>query len=69
MNGYVTPAYDFGTALQAMYPNGDILSVKLVDPNKAICVTNHGRVYFESFEDKNARVYMKVMPVRQGRVI
>lgn len=63
MNGYVTPAYDFGTALRATYHDGDILSVKLVDPNKAICVTNHGQVYFESFEDKTAQVYIKVMPV------
>ena len=66
---YITQEYDFFDAItkkfnldSPRYKDFDIINVKLILDNAAIVETSHGKYHCESFEDKEANVYMKVTP-------
>jgi len=67
MQCYVTENFDFYAAIYAgvwRQSHGfNITSVSEVDDKSAIVKTTHGKFYCESFEDKDANVYMKVFPI------
>jgi hypothetical protein len=67
MVAYVTKNYDFGEAidvgLNRVKGTTIIKGVNEINDNSCIVNTDFGNFYCESFEDKNANVYMKVFPI------
>jgi len=67
MQCYVTEGFDFHDAIYAgvwrQSAGFNITSVSVIDDKSAIVKTTHGKFYCESFEDKDANVYMKVFPI------
>jgi len=64
MECYVTENYDFYDAIYSrIREDFEIISTKEILNNSAIVSTTKGRFYCETFEDKNANIYMKVYPV------
>ena len=58
---YVTQTYDFYDALKVKHPDAEIKSTSRITDNQYLVETNrHGSFVCESFENDDAKVYMKV---------
>jgi hypothetical protein len=58
---YVTQTYDFYEALKAKYPDSEIKTTSRITDNQYLVETDqHGNFVCESFEDADAKIYMKV---------
>ena len=58
---YVTQAYDFYNALTVKHPDVEIKTTSRITDNQYLVETVlHGNFVCESFENDNAKVYMKV---------
>jgi hypothetical protein len=58
---YVTQTYDFYEALKVKYPDSEIKTTSRITDNQYLVETVlHGNFVCESFEDADAKIYMKV---------